>query len=353
MGLIWNRCGLALASGVLTGAMLLGTATSAAAWYRNPAETLAVLPVGASAPEGLTVGADGNVYVTTFGYDAAGEVAGLGRLYVLAPDGQLIRDVAIQGSTSHQLGIAFNPVTSELLAIDSGAGVVRRVDPQNGAASVFMTAGAGALLNGLAFDQAGNTYVTDSANGIVWVVGPQGGAGQIWVQDPLLTTTGVPAFGANGIGFNHDFTAAFVANTGNDTILRIPVANGQAGQTAVFVNSVNGADGLVLDGQDNLWVAANQADEIVVIDPTGKAIGKLGDFRGVRAGVPLGLLFPASPAFSADGQYIYVSNLALDLRLVGAVQSVVSQYAAQVRRYTVSRISTRLRPLPGGTRQGE
>lgn len=353
MGLIWNRCGLALASGALAGAMLLGTATPASAWYRNPAETLAVLPASASAPEGLTVGADGNLYVTTFGYDAAGEVAGPGHLYVLTPDGQLVRDVVIQGSTSHQLGIAFNPVTSELLAIDAGAGVVRRVDPQNGAASVFMTAGPGALLNGLAFDPAGNTYVTDSANGIVWVVGPLGGAGRIWVQDPLLTTTGVPAFGANGIGFNHDYTAAFVANTGNDTVLRIPVANGQAGQTAVFVNSINGADGLVLDGQDNLWVAANQADEIVVVDPTGKAIGKLGDFRAVRGGVPLGLLFPASPAFSANGEYIYVTNLSLDLRVVGAVQSVVSQYAAQVRRYTVSRISTRLRPLPGASRLGE
>ncbi len=352
MNSIRKYYGLALASGVLTGALLVGTAIPAAAWPRNPAETLAILPAGASAPEGLTVGPDGNLYVTTFGYDAAGEVAGPGRLYVLTPDGQLIRDLAIQGSTSHQLGIAFNPATSELLAIDAGAGVVRRVDPQNGAASVFMTAEAGALLNGIAFDPAGNAYVTDSANGIVWVVGSQGGAGQIWVQDPLLTTTGVPTFGANGIGFNHDYTAAFVANTGNDTIVRIPVANGQAGQAAVFVNGVNGADGLVLDAQDNLWVAANQADEIVVVDPTGKAIGKLGDFRGVRDGVPLGLLFPASPAFSADGQYIYVTNLALDLRVVGAVQSVVSQYAAQVRRYTVSRISTRLRPLPGSARQG-
>ena len=136
MGTVWSRRGLALAAGVL-----IGTAAPAAAWQRNPAELLSALPAGASGPEGLTVGADGNLYVTTSGYDAAGEVAGPGRLYVLAPDGQLIRDVAIQGSSAHQLGIAFNPVTSELLAIDAGAGVVRRVDPLNGAASVFMTAG--------------------------------------------------------------------------------------------------------------------------------------------------------------------------------------------------------------------
>ena len=31
-------------------------------------------------------------------------------------------------------------------------------------------------------------------------------------------------------------------------------------------------------------VAANQADEIVVVDPTGKAIAKLGDFNGLKDG---------------------------------------------------------------------
>jgi len=36
------------------------------------------------------------------------------------------------------------------------------------------------------------------------------------------------------------------------------------------VNSINGADGLIIDEHDNLGVAANQADEIVVLDPTGR-----------------------------------------------------------------------------------
>jgi hypothetical protein len=31
-----------------------------------------------------------------------------------------------------------------------------------------------------------------------------------------------------------------------------------------------------------IWVAANQAVEIVVVDPTGKVIAKLGDFDGVQ-----------------------------------------------------------------------
>jgi hypothetical protein len=121
------------------------------------------------------------------------------------------------------------------------------------------------------------------------------------------------------------------------------VTQGTPGTPEVFVNSINGADGLVIDGHDNIWVAANQADEIVVIDPSGKAIAKLGDFDGLsRNGTPRGLLFPASPDFSRDGEFLYVTNLALDLRLFGLAQSVDSQWAAQVKRYTISKIRARI-----------
>jgi hypothetical protein len=32
---------------------------------------------------------------------------------------------------------------------------------------------------------------------------------------------------------------------------------------------------------DRLWVVANQADEVVVLDKTGKTVAKLGDFNGL------------------------------------------------------------------------
>lgn len=165
----------------------------------------------------------------------------------------------------------------------------------------------------------------------------------------LLTTSGVPPFGANGLAFNNNGeTALFVANTGNDTVVKIPVSGGPPtpGTPEVFVNSINGADGLIIDDEDNIWVAANQADEIVVLDPTGRVIAKLGDFDGISPrGAPIGLLFPASLVRS--GEFIYVTNLALDLRIFGAAQPVDAQWAAQVTTHTVVKIRARIPPVRG------
>jgi sugar lactone lactonase YvrE len=313
----------------------------AAAFDRGHAEIFAVLPAGATGPEGLTVAANGDVYVATFGFNTAGSVAGPGKIYVYNDDGHLLRTLTVAGSSANLLGLAFHPSTHALLVIDFGVAKVLNVDPHTGSASVFMTVTGSAGLNALTFDSLGNVYVSDSFQGIIWKTGAGGGAATAWVTDPSLATTGVPPFGANGLGFNKAGSALFVANTGNDTVVKIPVTGGTPGTPAVFVNSINGADGLVLDDHDNLWVAANQSDEIVVLDQTGKVIAKLGDFEGVdKNGVPQGLLFPASPEFSRDKQSLFVTNLALDIRLFGLVQSIDSQWTAQVKRYTVSRIKT-------------
>jgi sugar lactone lactonase YvrE len=328
-------------------AAFLSQPDPAAAFDRNKAQLFAVLPDGATRPEGLAVAPNGDVYVATFD--------GSKKIVVFNDTGKLLRTLTVNASSGFLLGLGFHPQTGAFLVIDFGAGKVLNVDKNTGSSTVFMTippppVGASSGLNALTFDSAGNVYVSDSFQGIIWKTGASGGLASAWVTSPLLRTTGDPPFGANGLGFNKAQSILFVANTGNDTIVQIPVSGGTPGTPAIFTNSINGADGLIVDDHDNLWVAANQSDEIVVVDNTGKVIAKLGDFEGlVDEGTPKGLLFPASPDFSRDKKTLFVTNLALDLRVATgnpANIAIDSAWTAQVKRWTVSKIDTRFQALP-------
>jgi sugar lactone lactonase YvrE len=323
------------------------------AWERGDVDVLAVLPDVTpgvqSNVEGLTVGPDDNIYVATFGFNTKGALTGNAVLYVIKPNGKLVRKVTIANSSPHVLGLAFNPVNNFLLVLDFGAGKVLNVDPVTGASSVFMGPVANSGLNALTFDKAGNVYVSDSFNGVIWKTGPSGGAATAWSSDPLLGPGAglTPPFGANGVEFNNAGTTLFVANTAFHQIIQIPVnSNGTAGKASIFTTGINAPDGIAIDRDDNLWVCANQEDEIVVIDKTGKVIAKLGDFRGIgEDGIARGLLFPASLAFSRDRSTLYVSNLTLFLPFAGAQAAIDSAYTLEVGRYTVSKLPARIPPL--------
>ncbi len=324
---------------------------TAYAWDRGEVERFATLPDGEGLPEGSAADRRGNLYVSTFDLRRAfAGSPGPGRLFVFDRHGELERTVEIAGSSHLLLDLAFHPTTGALLAVDFGKQQVLRVNPHTGASSVFATipGGAAAAPNMITFDQAGNVYLSDSFQGVIWKIPPGGGAPERWVDHPLLRTTGVPPFGAVGLGFNRARDAMFVAVSGNDQIIRIPVTAGKPGTPAVFVNSVNGPSGLLVDEDDNLWITASQADEVVVLDPTGRVIAKRGDFDGIsRRGAPRGLLFPVG--LLRVGDWLYVSNLSLDLRLFGLPPPVDAQWAAEVRRYTVSRLKAkipRVRGLP-------
>ena len=338
-------------------------------------QTFALIPGGVgNRVEGLAVGPDGKVYTATFNPNGSGPA----QLFTFSPQGKLLGSVPIMVVTSTGtrpsspaiLGLEVIPqTTNKLLVLDFGNAEVLLVDPTanpatgNASQCIVLPAGNPGLphngLNGITFDSQGNVYFSDSFAGIIWTFQPNGGSicgagpatAKPWAgpDATLLPSNGVPPFGANGIEFNKAGDTMFVCNTAMDWIVKIPVATPQSPE--VFTNSINGCDGLRLDSDDNIWAAANQADEIVVVsttDPTsGQVIAKLGDFDGVNHGLTNGLLFPASPAFSPDGKWLYVTNLELDLRTVTTPPdtTVDSDWTTQVVQHSIAKLGARIPPI--------
>ncbi len=374
----------ALIDGVVAALLLISSIAQVLAWDRGDTEIFAVVPyLPGNVPvsiEGLTVGPDGTVYTPSFGFNSEGAVAGPPRLFSFKPDGALLYDRPLVNPapspapqpSPHLLGLVYQSSSKALLICDLAQGIVWQANPATGKASVFMNTGLGGAsgLNALTFDKAGNVYVSDLFQGVIWKTGPNGGAPMVFVDSQTLSpqaATGVilvPPFGANGVEFDNKFTAMYVANTAYHSIVKVPVTLNSDGSVSVpgdataevLTTGINAPDGIAVDRHDNLWVVANQQDEVDVIDPNAvdrldqmlpKVIARRGDFNGIDTdGTIRGLLFPASPAFSADGQFLYVSNIALYLPFAGVPEPAIdSPWTLNVKHYTIAKICAEIPPL--------
>src|SRR6185295_13968176 len=201
--------GMKIIRTMLMALALLAMPFATQAWERGKVETFATLPAGEAHPEGIAVDRAGNVYVTTVA--ANKPPSSEGTLLVFDPRGRHLRTVTVKGSSRLLLDIQFHPRTGKLLVADYKGGRILSVDTVSGDSTVFMTVGGrNPGLNSILFDDAGNAYVTDSHQGIVWKTGPEGGQATAWVTSPLLRPTRLPpGIGANGMAFNKARTALF------------------------------------------------------------------------------------------------------------------------------------------------
>jgi DNA-binding beta-propeller fold protein YncE len=334
--------------------------TTAGAWDDDDdrggdVERFATLPDGVRFPEGITANpSNGDIFVGTFDFGAPNKLLRYNRY------GRLIAQVNVDGPL---LGLAFDALHRKVYLTRFGSGAIQRIDanfhggkvpetvatlPTIGApgmrtegnpdGSVDTTAfgfSGGALApNAMTFDRFGRLYISDSFQGAIFRIDSThdcapGCQVATIVQDSLLATAGFPPFGANGVALDRDETTLFIANTGDDRVLKLDLATNTVSK---WTESVNGADGLVFDRKGRLWVAANQNDEVVALNRNGRVIQRIGRFEGIRHGAPRGLLFPASLVI-VDGD-MYVTNLALPL----TDDRTGDEPEEDVKRWTVSRI---------------
>jgi DNA-binding beta-propeller fold protein YncE len=322
-------------------------------------DTFAVLPDGVRFPEGLTSNpANDDIYVATFDsgapnkllrYNRHGHLIAsrdFGNTPLLGLEFDRANKKVYIANVGNFVGVEskIQRVAADLTQLEDVADIPkidaptpRTVDNPDGSFDTI-TFGSGAHVpNAMVFDSHGNLYVSDSFQGAVFKIANPAGCGpncdvKTLSHDPLLATAGFPPFGANGLAFNGDESALFVANTGDDRVLKITGLTSNPTVT-VFAESLNGADGLVFDKRSGLlWVATNQADEVVALNANGRIVAKLGEFRGIRRdGTPDGLLFPASPVIV--GNEIFVTNLALPLTDVAG-----DEPEEDVTRWTVSKM---------------
>jgi hypothetical protein len=334
-------------------------------------DTFAVLPQGVRFPEGITADRwSGDIFVSTFDSPSLANPNPNNKLLRFSRHGKLEahRDFGV----TPLLGLEFHRASRKVYIANVGnfAGVASKIqriaanfdanttieevadipgpsapaprtvdNPDTSKDTIYFEAFA-RVPNAMVLNRDGNVlYVSDSFQGAIFKITILPGCApgcnvEKISQDPLLATAGFPPFGANGLALSRDEKTLFIANTGDDRVLKLDLTKEPLSPDAVsiFAESINGADGLAIDRSGRVWVAANQADEVIALNEKGKIVAKLGEFRGIRGnGTPNGLLFPASLVIVDDE--IFVTNLALPLNGTAG-----DEPEEDVTRWTISRL---------------
>jgi sugar lactone lactonase YvrE len=151
---------------------------------------------------------------------------------------------------------------------DPGSRGVWKLDP-SGAATLLATVPMNALIDGIAYHHR-QLYLADADLGIVWRVPAEGGAAEVWSDDPLLKPSPNHVFpGPNGIQVFED--EIYVSNSDQATVLAIPIgADGAAGAARIHASGV-ACDDFAFDVLGNLYCGTDPFDTLVRIRPDGSS----------------------------------------------------------------------------------
>jgi sugar lactone lactonase YvrE len=331
----WTRAAVGAAAVALASTVPF-TGVHAAPRPYGDASVLATLPPDPGFPEGIAVQGD-RVYVAgaaTFGTTPQGPSA------VTVLDLNTGAQLGVIPTAGEELGehanssIAFDG-DGRLYVLNTQLGVYR-LDLAKGTQAAYASpfpdlkpcppipvdggpcsptvSDAPPIPNDLAFDKAGNAYVTDSMQATIWKIAPGGGAPQVWFQDQRFAS---PYMGINGLRLDPKGGRMFVTVTidmaGGAHLYSLPVV---AKPSAVDLRPVftfkapeELPDGVAFGQAGLLYVALatpGGGSGVMILDvagPRGREVGRL-----TNDGDPSGPYdSPANIAFDERGS-ILLSN---------------------------------------------
>jgi sugar lactone lactonase YvrE len=233
------------------------------------------------------------------------------------------RDIGGKKVRANVSGIVFNQA-GDLYLTAGGFNEVLRIRGRNldsdepAIAQTFATQTEGA--NGIAFDKNGNLYVSGGRSGRIYRTGPEGGRAEVVAQIAPHTRI-LPdgkteqALTANGIVFDNQGSTLFITDSARGAIWKLAVGNdGKAGQPTLMTQSalLEGADGPAFDPRGNLWVAANERNAVVLVQPDGRAFDvQKNDSKGPLE-FPTSVVFVGATAYASNFDTPRRDNLAAD-----------------------------------------
>jgi sugar lactone lactonase YvrE len=264
-------------------------------------------------PESITTDSAGNLYLsmgTTIGrVTPAGVVSTFANIPV--PAGSFVSGLKFGPDGNLYAGSAgFSP--------DPAVAFVWQISPNGADVDAYAALDPNGFPNDLAFDDAGDLYVTDPFLGLIWKIGADG-VPDVWLADPLLEANYaspyliVAPFGVDGIAFDRLKKNLYVGNLDRGTIVKIPVVNGEAGTPQVWVDDyalLGGVDGIAFDREGTLWCAVNGQDRLVSISQLGV---KTVVAQGGVLDAPSSVVFGATPTSLTT---LFIANFAIN-RVLG------------------------------------
>ncbi|SMB98008.1 conserved hypothetical protein [Hymenobacter roseosalivarius DSM 11622] len=284
-------------------------------------------------PEGVQYDAKTNRYfVSSLTRGAIGQVQDNGNYRVFTDDARLVSTIGLHLDASRKrlLAAVSDPGSNSARSTAATAGQLAALaifNADNGQLTNYVNLGTlrpggGHFANDIAVDAQGNAYVTDSFSPIIYKVDLQGNASIFLENSRLAAPAG--AFGLNGIVYHPD-GYLLVAQSTQGVVYKVPLNNPSAFTPVASAQSLEGADGLLLQDNKTLLVVSNSQSTIFRLNSTD-------NFTSATVGgnFATGNVFPTTLTRRGNDTYVLYAYLSA---LFGGQNPPVSEFSINKVRF--------------------